>query len=233
MPTEHRLLPSEVLIFWLSALARYSFPLVIILLPWELPDCFWHLFLHLPLLTQRQQSFGDLARPPSAADPLLLPCFIAAALGNSVLKSDALTWTRYPEGKINIFSSNQRTVLCVGKEDVSFDLWTLSWQIPPSRAKFWYQKVCWGCVHSRSSLTTLRFKIYYASAFCLSLGFHFSICRACDILTTSSLHTYLISNKLPIHSASDIYAGLLLYAVSTFPVLTYHSRAGPFPLLYR
>lgn len=161
--------------------------------------------------------------PPSATNPLLLPGFITIALGNSVLKSNALTGTSYPEGKINIFSSNQRAVLCVGEEDVSFDLRNLFWQAPSSRAKFWNWKVCWGYVHSSSSLSTLRLKIDDASSFSLSLGSHFSTCRACDILTNSLLHTHLISNMLPIHSASCTYAGLLLHAVSAFRLLTYLS----------
>lgn len=171
--------------------------------------------------------------PPSATNPLLLPCFITAALGNGVLKSDARTRTGYPEGKINVFSSNRRAGLCVGDEDVSFDLWSLFWQAPPSRAKFRNWEVCWGCGHSGSSLSTLRFKIYDASSFRLSLGFHLSMCRTYDKVTNSSLHTHLISNRLPTPAVSGVYAGLLLHAVSAFHLLTYHSQAGLPPLVCR
>lgn len=83
-----------------------------------------------------EQSFGDSAMPPSAANPRLSPRFITTALGTGVLKSDAPTRPGYPQGEINVFSSNRRAGLWVGDEDVSFDLWSLFGQVPPSRAKF-------------------------------------------------------------------------------------------------
>lgn len=45
---------SDVLIFWSSVVASYSFPSVFIFLPWKLFGCFWHLFFHFHLLAQRQ-----------------------------------------------------------------------------------------------------------------------------------------------------------------------------------
>ena len=77
----------------------------------------------------------------------------------------------------------------------------------------------------------MRFKIYWTSSFSLHLGFRFSICRAYNKLTNSSLHTHLISNRLAIHSC--IYVSHLLHDISTFHLVTYHSQSSLFPLLYR
>ena len=116
MPSGHSILSSDVLISWSSALARYSFPSVFIFLPWELPDCFWHLFLCLHLLTQRQWSFGSLAMPPSAADPSLLPYFVLRVPTKQHCQRATYWLAVCVPGKICIFSSNQISLLCSGKE---------------------------------------------------------------------------------------------------------------------
>lgn len=190
------------------------------------------MFVSLPssVNTEAGKALWKLAMPPSAANPFLLPCFIATVPRKQLLKSHTLTGTGGAEGKINIFSSNQSTALCRGR-DASFDHWNLFWQAPPLRRKCRNWKVYWGNVHSSSSLSTMRFKIYWDSSFSLHLGFHFSICRAYNKLANSSLHTHLISNRLAIQSC--IYVSHLLHNISTFHLVTYHSQSSLFPLLYR
>jgi len=53
-----------------------------------------------------------------------LAIFIATVPRKQLLKSHTLTGTGGAEGKINIFSSNQSTALCRGR-DASFDHWNL------------------------------------------------------------------------------------------------------------
>lgn len=87
MPSGHCLLWSDVLISWSSAPASYSFPSVFIFPALRTVGLFLASVPPPPSVSTRgEQSFGDLAVPPSATNPVLCPRFITAARGHGVFK---------------------------------------------------------------------------------------------------------------------------------------------------
>ena len=85
-----------------------------------------------------------------------------------------MTGAGCPEGKMNIFSSNPRSKLCVRGRSALLDLCSLLWQAPPSKSMLQNWKLCWWYTHS--SLSTLKFW-RLPSSFSPRFGFHFHICR--------------------------------------------------------
>lgn len=117
--------------------------------------------------------------------------------GKRGFQSETLTRTTVQGAKL-IFSHQAREQCSVlGKKMYRLTSGSCFDGLSLPRAKFQNWKVCWGCVHSSSSLRTLSFKIDYASSFRFRFGFHVSMCGAYDKLTDSSLHTHLVSKMLP------------------------------------